>query len=58
MPTTGTSIEKGATVLDGWLLISAVHTPEPASVATRTVNSRPARADAPPVFVQFSGEPA
>ena len=37
MPTTGTSIENGATVLDGWRPISPVQSTPPHSVATRTV---------------------
>jgi len=37
MPTTGTSIENGATVLDGYRVISIVHSPEPTTVAITTV---------------------
>ena len=37
MPTTGTSIENGATVLDGCRAISAVQIPDPSRVATTTV---------------------
>jgi hypothetical protein len=47
MPTTGTSIENGATMLDGCRAMSDVHTPDPTTVATTTVNSRPPSASAP-----------
>jgi hypothetical protein len=47
MPTTGTSMENGATTLDGWRLISEVQMPEPTSVATSTVKRRPATASTP-----------
>ena len=47
MPTTGTSIENGATVLDGCRPISAVHSPLPTSVATTTVKSSPAEREQP-----------
>lgn len=37
MPTTGTSIEKGATIPAGCRAISHVHTPEPTTVPMTTV---------------------
>jgi len=41
MPTTGTSIEKGATTPAGWRAISHDHTPDPATVPIRIVYAKP-----------------
>ena len=58
MPTTGTSIENGATVLDGCRPMSAVHSPVPTSVATTTVKSSPASASSPCVLPRPWNDPA
>ena len=58
MPTTGTSIENGATVLDGCRPIRVVHSPDPTSVATTTVNASPPSASRPRVLPSPWNDPA